>query len=48
MVQGHSFTETFDLLSAKYRFSPRSAFIAAMRAYRGGGLTKDAVYLRGV
>lgn len=47
MVGGHSFAETFDLLRDKYHFSPRSAFSTTMRVYRGGGLTKDAVYLKG-
>jgi uncharacterized protein (TIGR02421 family) len=29
-------------------FSPHSAFTVTMRAFRGGGLTKDAIYLRGL
>ena len=28
--------------------APRTAFTVAMRVYRGGGLTKDAIYLRGL
>ncbi|HYH56628.1 MAG TPA: tyrosine/phenylalanine carboxypeptidase domain-containing protein, partial [Anseongella sp.] len=47
MIAGHSFVETFDLLQEKYRFSARSSFSTTMRVYRGGGLTKDAVYLKG-
>lgn len=47
MVQGHSFVDTCSLLREKHRFSPESAFKTTMRAYRGGGLTKDAVYLKG-
>lgn len=48
MVSGHSFCDTFHLLTDHYHFAPESAFNVAMRAYRGGGLTKDAVYLKGL
>src|SRR5690606_22778411 len=44
---GKSFVESFHLLTEKYGFSPRSSFNICMRVYRGGGLTKDAVYLKG-
>lgn len=47
MISGHSFPETFELLHEKYKFTPESAFSMTMRVYRGGGLTKDAVYLKG-
>ena len=47
MVSGNSFVNTFNLLADKYGFSYRSAFNICMRTYRGGGLTKDAVYLKG-
>ncbi|QEC53709.1 uncharacterized protein (TIGR02421 family) [Anseongella ginsenosidimutans] len=47
MVTGHSFVETFHLLRGKYHFPPKNAFTTTMRAFRGGGLTKDAVYLKG-
>jgi len=47
MVSGKSFVETFNLLTDKYAFVPHSAFNICMRVYRGGGLTKDAVYLKG-
>ncbi|MBF0370058.1 MAG: flavohemoglobin expression-modulating QEGLA motif protein [Magnetococcales bacterium] len=48
VVKGASFTETFRLLHGMYGFSRQSAFQVTMRAHRGGGLTKDAVYLRGL
>ena len=38
----------FNLLKAKYSFSARIAYYISMRVYRGGGLTKDAVYLAGL
>ncbi|MGK6352363.1 flavohemoglobin expression-modulating QEGLA motif protein [Parapedobacter sp. DT-150] len=48
MLAGNSFTDTFDLLIDKHGFRPDVAFHIAMRVYRGGGLTKDAVYLKGL
>jgi hypothetical protein len=48
MVDGASFVDTFRLLDGSYDFARRSAFTTTMRVYRGGGLTKDAVYLRGL
>jgi len=48
MVSGSSFVDTFYLLVDKYQFSNKAAFTIAMRVYRGGGLTKDAVYLKGL
>ena len=48
MVNGSNFIETFNLLTSKYAFSERIAYYISMRVYRGGGLTKDAVYLAGV
>jgi uncharacterized protein (TIGR02421 family) len=48
MVHGATFVETFRELDGLYGFDRRTAFTVAMRIYRGGGLTKDAVYLRGL
>ncbi len=48
MLAGNSFADTFDLLTDKYQFKPEVAFYITMRVYRGGGLTKDAVYLKGL
>ncbi|HJR91386.1 MAG TPA: tyrosine/phenylalanine carboxypeptidase domain-containing protein [Acidimicrobiia bacterium] len=42
-----TFVETVDRL-IELGAGPRSAFTTAMRAYRAGGMTKDAVYLRGL
>lgn len=44
---GASFIETFRLL-LRYGFGQQAAFTITARVYRGGGLTKDAVYLRGL
>ena len=48
MMDGASFIEVFTLLSQTHNFNPRTAFIMTMRVFRGGGLIKDAVYLRGL
>lgn len=48
MVAGNSFSDTFFMLTDKYLFKPETAFYITMRVYRGGGLTKDAVYLKGL
>lgn len=48
MLLGNSFTECFTLLVDQFGFRPESAFQIVMRVYRGGGLTKDALYLKGI
>lgn len=48
MIGGASFVETFRELDRYHGFSQRTAFVITMRTFRGGGLTKDAVYLRGL
>jgi uncharacterized protein (TIGR02421 family) len=48
MIDGATFVECFRELDERYRFNRRIAFVITMRTYRGGGLTKDAVYLRGL
>jgi hypothetical protein len=48
MIEGADIVETIRELDGLYGFDRRTAFTVAMRIYRGGGLTKDAVYLRGL
>lgn len=48
LLDGATFVETFRRLDREYDFSQRVAYTITMRIYRGGGLTKDAVYLRGL
>ena len=48
LTLGHSFAEVFNELRDDYKFAERTAFNTLMRVFRGGGLTKDAVYLRGL
>ena len=47
MMSGARFRDVHaDLVS--HGFSPHSAFTTTMRVFRSGGLTKDAIYLRGL
>lgn len=48
LVDGAGFVETFRTLHGKWEFTQRTAFVTTMRVYRGGGLTKDAMYLKGL
>jgi uncharacterized protein (TIGR02421 family) len=48
MIEGASFAETFNLLHRQRGLSSKTAFMTTLRVYRGGGLTKDALYLRGL
>ncbi len=48
MVRGTSFPDVFELLVDEYQFEPRTAYTITLRVFRGGGLTKDALYLRGL
>lgn len=48
MLMANSFVETFHLLVDQYSFKEQTAFTITMRVYRGGGLTKDALYLQGL
>ncbi len=48
LVHGASFVECHRLLTGDYDFAPSTAFTICMRVYRSGGLTKDAIYLRGL
>ncbi|MDA1373046.1 MAG: DUF1704 domain-containing protein [Proteobacteria bacterium] len=48
MIKGAGFVEVFNTLHHDHGFSQRIAFNITIRLYRGGGLTKDAVYLNGL
>jgi uncharacterized protein (TIGR02421 family) len=48
VVGGAEFIDTYRLLVDGHGFSRRVAFQIATRVHRGGGLIKDAVYLRGL
>ncbi|MBJ3786839.1 flavohemoglobin expression-modulating QEGLA motif protein [Devosia sediminis] len=48
MLDGASFVDVYASLTRDHGFSDRTAFTLALRVYRGGGLAKDAIYLRGL
>jgi len=48
VVSGAEFIDTYRMLADDHGFSQRAAFQIATRVHRGGGLIKDAVYLRGL
>ena len=48
MQDGATFIETFQHLHHERNFEQRTAYRITTRIFRGGGLTKDAVYLRGL
>jgi uncharacterized protein (TIGR02421 family) len=48
MIDGATFTENYRLLVEEHGIDRRAAFTIVLRVYRGGGFTKDAVYLRGL
>ncbi|HEX5033666.1 MAG TPA: flavohemoglobin expression-modulating QEGLA motif protein, partial [bacterium] len=48
LLDGAQFVDTYRLLNREHGFERRTAFTVALRVHRGGGLTKDAVYLRGI
>jgi uncharacterized protein (TIGR02421 family) len=48
MQRGDDFTEVFHRLKNEYGFENKTSFIITARIFRGGGLIKDAIYLRGL
>lgn len=48
MLGGAGFIDCHRLLHARHGFGARSAFNIVARIFRSGGLTKDAIYLRGL
>lgn len=48
LAKGYSFSKTFRLLHNTYDLNREDAFYVTMRAHRGGGFTKDYLYLTGL
>lgn len=48
MIEGSSFAEVFAMLTETHGFAHHTAYTIVLRVFRGGGLTKDAAYLRGL
>lgn len=47
MIEGASFSTTFHFLLDEHQLTIDAAFTLCLRAYRGGGFTKDYLYLAG-
>lgn len=48
LIKGYSFSDTFDLIHSQYKLNRHDAFSITLRAHRGGGFTKDRLYLSGL
>ncbi len=48
MEKGASFIDTFREINERYGFDTKTAYLITMRVYRGGGFSKDALYLSGI
>ena len=48
LAKGYSFSRTFRLLHNSFDLDRENAFYITLRAYRGGGFTKDYLYLTGL
>jgi len=48
LAKGYSFANTFDLLHNQYKVQRDIAFTITLRVFRGGGFTKDHLYLSGL
>lgn len=48
LIKGYSFADTFDLIHGQYKLNRNEAFGITLRAHRGGGFTKDRLYLSGL
>jgi len=48
LTKGYSFADTFDLIHGQYKLNKNDAFGITLRAHRGGGFTKDRLYLSGL
>ncbi len=48
LIKGYDFSDTFDLIHNQYKLNRNDAFAITLRAHRGGGFTKDRLYLSGL
>ncbi len=46
--KGYSFSDTFHLLHSQHKLNRDKAFSITLRVHRGGGFTKDHLYLKGL
>lgn len=47
LSKGYDFRATFDMIHNQYKLNRNEAFSITLRAHRGGGFTKDRLYLSG-
>lgn len=48
LIDGADFVQVHRMLRSEHGYSPQRAYSIAMRVFRGGGFTKDIVYLQGL
>ena len=48
LIKGADFIECFQMLRDEFDFGAKTSFNISMRVFRGGGYTKDAIYLKGL
>ncbi len=48
IIEGRTFPDLYRMLQSDYDFKEYEAFSIAFRTFRGGGLIKDVIYLRGL
>ena len=48
LAKGYSFIQTFNLLKNTYNLNKEQSFYITLRTHRGGGFTKDYLYLTGL
>ena len=48
LAKGYNFSKTFNLLKNSYDLNEQDSFNITLRVHRGGGLTKDYLYLTGL
>lgn len=48
LIKGYSFSDTFDMLYSQYKLDKETAWSITLRSHRGGGFTKDYLYLSGL
>lgn len=48
LIKGYDFKGTFDLLYSQYKLDKETAWQITLRVHRGGGFTKDYLYLTGL
>ncbi len=48
LIKGYTFADTFNLIHGQYKLNRNEAFGITLRVHRGGGFTKDRLYLSGL